>query len=98
MEGNRLNLAQTTTLLKNNIAQGDLPLRDYLEAKGHYKSLKFILSAALSKYPLDERILKQANKLTLEPYFSIEDSYPGAKAKNQVVGEYKVSQSKNHTF
>lgn len=94
LEGNRLNLAQTTTLLKNNIAQGDLPLRDYLEAKGHYKALKFIISSALNKYPLDERILKHANKLTLEPYWALEDAYPNSKAKNQIVGEYKVLQNK----
>jgi Fic family protein len=94
LEGNRLNLAQTTTLLKNNIAQGDLPLRDYLEAKGHYKALKFIISSSLNKYPLDDRILKQANKLTLEPYWSLEDAYPNSKARNQNVGEYKVVQNK----
>lgn len=94
LEGNRLNLAQTTTLLKNNIAQGDLPLRDYLEAKGHFKALRFIISAALNKYPLDERILKQANKLTLEPYWALEDAYPNSKIKNQIVGEYKVIQNK----
>ncbi len=94
LEGNRLNLAQTTTLLKSNIAQGDLPIRDYLEAKGHYKALKFIISAALNKYPLDDRVLKQANKLTLEPYWSLEDAYPNSKAKNQLVGEYKVTQNK----
>jgi len=94
LEGNLLNLAQTTTLLKNNIAQGDLPLRNYLEAKGHYKALKFIISAALNKYPFDERILKQANKLTLEPYWALEDAYPNSKANNQRVGEYKVIQNK----
>lgn len=94
LEGNRLNLAQTTTLLKNNIASGDLPIRDYLETKGHYKALKFILSSAANQYPLDERILKQANKLTLEPYWSIEDSYFNWKKAGQEPGEYKVLPNK----
>jgi len=94
LEGNRLSLAATTILLQHNIAQGNLPLKDYLEAKGHFKSLKFVLSSAANKYPLDERILKQANKLTLETYWALEDAYFNWKEAGQKLGEYKILKNK----
>jgi Fic family protein len=94
LEGNRLSLLQTTILLKDNVAEGNLPLKDYLEAKGHFKALKFIVSAALNNYPLSDRNIKQTNLLTLEPYWALEDAYPKAKSYNQVLGEYKVVQNK----
>lgn len=94
LEGNKLNLAQTTTLLRNNIASGNLPLRDYLEAKGHFKALKTIINFADNKYPFDERVLKTANKLTLEAFWNIEDSYFNWKKAGQLPGEYKVLENK----
>ena len=94
LEGNKLSLSQTTTLLKDNITTGELPLRDYLEAKGHFKAIKFIVSAGLNKYPLTEKILKQANELTLSAYWAVEDSYPFAKSNNQELGAYKNAQNK----
>ncbi|MCD4794242.1 MAG: Fic family protein [Bacteroidales bacterium] len=94
LEGNKLNLIQTTKLLTQNIAAGDLPLKDYLEAKGHYKALKFILTTGHNKYPLTERILKKANELILGPLWAIEDSYPNWKVNNQELGKYKVLNNK----
>lgn len=94
LEGNKLSLSQTTTLLVENITSGNLPLRDYLEAKGHFKALKFIVSAGLNKYPLTDKILKQANELTLSAYWAVEDSYPFAKSNNQELGAYKIVQNK----
>ena len=59
LEGNKLNLSQTTALLKDNIIIGDkIPFFDILETKGLYKATQFVISSAQNNYPLSENIIK----------------------------------------
>ena len=50
LEGNRLNLIQTTKLLQNNIISGNnIRFFDILETKGHAKALNFVINTAVNK-------------------------------------------------
>lgn len=96
LEGNLLNLMQTTELLQKNKISGDnVRFADVLEAKGHAKALEFVVAAANNKYPFNDRILKQANSLILSSLWESGDTYYSeSKSKGQELGEYKVQQNK----
>jgi Fic family protein len=96
LEGNKLDLSQTTALLKDNIIIGNkASYIDVLEAKGHYKALNFIIGAALNKYPLSVKIVKQANKLLLHNLWNDPDNYYSSwKAEGQILGECKIKDNK----
>lgn len=96
LEGNRLNLAQTTALFENNIVIGsNIPFKDYLEHKGLFKAVQFIISSAQNNYPLNDRIIKKANELTLSNLWNDDANYYGQQKKaGQTLGEYKVLPNK----
>lgn len=96
LEGNRLNLAQTTALLENNIVAGsNIPFKDYLEHKGLFKATQFIIASAQNNYPLSEKIIKKANELTLSNLWKDDANYYGQQKKaGQKLGEYKVFPNK----
>jgi len=61
LEGNSLNLYETTKILTDNLTSDNKPLGDYLEAKGNLVALRFVVMAARNKYPFNEKLLKQVN-------------------------------------
>jgi len=94
LEGNQLNLVETTKILTEDIAIGNKRLRDYLEAKGHYKALRGSITAAYQRQPLTVNLMKKFNENILGNVWSIEDSYYEWKMKGQKVGEYKVAENR----
>lgn len=94
LEGNRLNLYETTKVITENLTPANKPLSDYLEAKGHFKAIRFTVMAARNKYPLTEKVLKELNKNVLSSLWGIEDFYTSYKQAGQALGEYKVKGNK----
>lgn len=94
LEGNRLNLLETTKIITDNISMGNKPLKDYLEAKGHHKAIQFAVMAARNQYPLTDKILKQVNGDILSSMWGIDDFYYSWKKEGQKIGEYKVKENK----
>jgi len=94
LEGNQLNLAETTEILTNNRTTGNKRLVDYLEAKGHYKALKMAILAAKKKEPLSENLIRSFNENTLKVLWGLEESYYDWKQKGQKPGRYKVEQNR----
>ncbi len=96
LEGNKLNLAQTTALFEHNMVVGsNIPFKDYLEHKGLFKAIQFIISSAQNNYPLTEKIIKKANELTLSNLWNDDANYYGEQKKaGQILGNYKVLPNK----
>lgn len=96
LEGNKMDLSQTIALLKDNMIVGDkVRYFDVLEMKGHYKALSFIINAAMNKYPLTIRIVKETNKLLLSSLWKDDDNYYSTwKTAGQIIGECKVKDNK----
>ena len=89
LEGNSLNLYETTKILTDNLTSGNKPLGDYLEAKGNFKALRFVVMAARNIYPFNEKLLKQVNANVLSSLWGVEDFYSSWKQAGQNLGEYK---------
>ncbi|MFH1319263.1 MAG: Fic family protein [Bacteroidota bacterium] len=94
LEGNQLNLYETTKVITENLTPANKPLSDYLEAKGNFKAIRFSVMAARNKYPLTEKIVKEINKNVLSSLWGIEDFYTSWKQSGQALGEYKVKKNK----
>lgn len=56
LEGNKLSLLETTRIITDDVAMGNKKLMDYLEAKGHYKALRYVVIEARKGYGLDEKL------------------------------------------
>ncbi len=90
LEGNKLTLAQTTSLLdKNSITGENISLHDILEQKGMYKAVIRMLNAAVRKEPLSVELMKELNWLALGSLWRDDSSYLSAKNAGQKEGEFK---------
>ncbi|MFV0566213.1 MAG: Fic family protein [Flavobacteriaceae bacterium] len=91
LEGNKLTLAQTTSIIEKGTVSGeDVSLRDMLEQKGAYKAVKRMLKAVVSKEPLSKELVIELNWLLLESLWK-DDFYLSYKAKGQEPGQLKVA-------
>lgn len=91
LEGNKLTLAQTTSLLdKNSITGENISLHDILEQKGTYKAVTRMLSATIHKEPLSIDLMTELNWLALGSLWKDDNSYISAKDAGQKENEFKT--------
>jgi Fic family protein len=89
LEGNKLTLAQTTSILeKGKLSGTDINLRDVLEQKGTYKALIRMLKAVSDKEELSVELIIELNWLILGPLWK-DDYYISYKEKGQEFGALK---------
>ncbi|MGB0880096.1 MAG: Fic family protein [Polaribacter sp.] len=94
LEGNKLSLLQTVSLLKNDVVSGEnISLKDILEHKGMYKAINLVFQAVRNKEILSVALLKELNGLAIGSYFKAESAYLSAKNKGQEIGEFKTSEN-----
>lgn len=94
LEGNKLSLLQTVSLLKNDVVSGEnISLKDILEHKGMYKAIKRVFQAVRNKEILSVALLKELNGFAIGSYFKAESAYLSAKNKGQEIGKFKTSEN-----
>jgi Fic family protein len=91
LEGNRLTLAQTTSLLeKNKISGTDLGIYDILETKGVFNSVNHMLSAIIQKRELSIDLMIELNWQILGSIWKDDFGFVSAKQAGQQTGQFKT--------
>jgi Fic family protein len=94
LEGNKLTLAQTRTILGKGFLTGeDVSLRDVLEQKGTYKALIRMINAVVNDEPLSVDLIKELNWLCVGLLFH-DDYYISYKKEGQKYGDFKVKNNR----
>jgi Fic family protein len=94
LEGNKLTLAQTRTILGKGFLSGeDVNLRDVLEQKGTYKALVRMINAVVNNEPLSINLIKELNWLCVGLLFH-DDYYISYKKEGQKYGDFKVKSNR----
>lgn len=94
LEGNKLNLIETKEIITEDKIIGNKSLRDYLEAKGHFKALKNAMLQAWKNKPLSGELIKSFNSDILGHLWPLEDYCFHEKQEGQKLGLYKVSENR----
>lgn len=95
LEGNKLSLAQTTTLIEQNkISGSDINLRDILEQKGMYSALNRLFIAIKNKEKLSANLMLELNWLVIGSYFKSDISYRNWKQKGQKENIFKIIENR----
>ncbi|MDO8954218.1 MAG: Fic family protein [Gammaproteobacteria bacterium] len=91
IEGNTLSLGDTTFFLQEGLTVSGKPLRDFLEAKNHADSIKFLYSILEAERPINETFIKQINRILLSKTDEIEgiDTLGRKTLRHISPGEYK---------
>lgn len=90
LEGNRLTLAQTTSLLENNKISGtDLTVYDILETKGVFNAVNNMLSAIIKKRQLSIELMLELNWHILGTLWKDDFAFVSAKQAGQQTGQFK---------
>ena len=90
LEGNKLTLAQTVSLLdKGSVTGENISLHDILEQKGMFKAVTRMFNAVKGKEPLSVGLMKELNWLVLGALWKDDSVYLSAKEAGQGVNEFK---------
>lgn len=91
LEGNKLTLAQTTSLIEKGFVSGEnIRLHDLLESKGMYKAIQRMWVASNDKEKLSIELLKELNGLALSSLWADDNSYITSKKEGQKEYSFKV--------
>jgi Fic family protein len=91
LEGNKLSLAQTTSLLHDGVVSGEnISVHDILEHKGIYKAVVRMLNAVAQKQSLSLDLMIEINWLALGSLWKDESSYLAAKEAGQKENSFKT--------
>ena len=94
LEGNKLTLAQTTSIIDGGFVSGkNVSIKDVYEQKGTYKALVRMIKAVNDKEALSIKLISELNWLTLS-YLWNDDFYLSAKNKGQKYGDFKCSENR----
>lgn len=94
LEGNKLTLAQTTSIIEKGTVTGEnVTIRDILEQKGAYKAIKRTLKAVINKEPLSKDLIIELNWLLMDSLWK-DDFYLSYKEKGQKRNQLKVASNK----
>lgn len=90
LEGNRLTLAQTTSLLeKKTISGTDITVFDILETKGVFNAVNNMLSAVIKKRQLSIDLMLELNWHILGTLWIDDFAFLSAKQAGQQTGQFK---------
>lgn len=65
IEGNKLNLIETSLIIKHNITINRKSIKDHLEVKGQEKALNFLLAVMKQKEKISLRTIREFNSLVM---------------------------------
>lgn len=66
IEGNTLSAAETRMVIEHGITIGGKPLRDHLEAVGHFEALHYVRELARQAEPLREADIRNLHRLVMQ--------------------------------
>ncbi len=94
LEGNKISLSATKSIIQDNIIQGEpVRVRDLLEQRGTHKALLRMLNAVANKEPLSIELIKEFNWLSIGSLYN-EGFYNSYKTAGQKFGDFKVKNNK----
>lgn len=94
LEGNKLNLIETREIITEDKIIGNKSLRDYLEAKGHFRALENVMLQACQKKQISEGLIKSFNSDVLGHVWILEKYCYNEKHAGQKLGAYKVIENR----
>lgn len=98
IEGNTLTYGETRAFLLHGITAQGKPFRDYLEIKGHYEAIDYLLDFVRQERPLTEADIRELHRIILvEPYQMNTQTSDGTPVRRRIQpGQYKTMP--NHVY
>ena len=93
IEGNRLTLGETRSLILHGLTARGKPMRDHLDIEGHDEAVKAIEEAIKHDQALNEVFIRNLHRILLkEPYEADAVTPDGRQVKRSIsVGDYKTT-------
>ncbi len=94
LEGNKISLAATKSIIQDNIIQGEpISVRDLLEQRGTHRALLRMLKAVNNNESLSIELIKELNWLSIGSLYN-EGFYNSYKRAGQKYGNFKIKNNK----
>ena len=92
LEGNRLTLGETRSLILHGLTAQGKPMRDHLDIKGHDEAVKAIVEAVDRSESLNEAFIRQLHCVLLKDPYEIDAITPDGQPAKRVIsiGSYKM--------
>jgi Fic family protein len=92
IEGNTLTAAETRMVVEHGITIGGKPLKDHLEAVGHFDALRYVRDLAQQPVPLRETDIRNLHRLVMQR------ADPDTAGRYADQGRYVETDSGRHHF
>ena len=92
IEGNTLTTAETRMVVEHGITIGGKPLKDHLEAVGHFEALRYVHDLARQAEPLREADMRNLHRLVMQR------ADPDAAGRYADQGRYVETDQGRHNF